>query len=91
MCRSCNRANRKLYERSSGSDCGGVNNVQVRVRRPYGDVEGSARAREGPGGCGARGSRVGKRRWELLGFPASDFALGHFVVGLGSGQIGFKF
>ncbi|TYH37757.1 hypothetical protein ES332_D12G062600v1 [Gossypium tomentosum] len=64
---------------------------RVQVRRPYGDVEGSSPAREGPGGCGAGGSRVGKRRWELLGFPASDFALGRFVVGLGSGQIGFRF
>ncbi|KAB2025938.1 hypothetical protein ES319_D06G184400v1 [Gossypium barbadense] len=26
---ACNRANRKLYERSPGSDYGGVNDVQV--------------------------------------------------------------
>ncbi|TYG38436.1 hypothetical protein ES288_D13G223100v1 [Gossypium darwinii] len=29
MRRSCNRTNRKLYERSSGFDYGGVNDIQV--------------------------------------------------------------
>ncbi|PPD94605.1 hypothetical protein GOBAR_DD08358 [Gossypium barbadense] len=48
----------KLYDGCGMDQC---------VQRPYGDVEGSTRAREGPGGCSAGGSRAGKRRWELLG------------------------
>ncbi|KAB2025939.1 hypothetical protein ES319_D06G184400v1 [Gossypium barbadense] len=31
---ACNRANRKLYERSPGSDYGGVNDVQVTGDEP---------------------------------------------------------
>ncbi|TYI45729.1 hypothetical protein E1A91_D13G058000v1 [Gossypium mustelinum] len=34
---------------------------------------------------------LGRTALEVARVSASDFALGHFVIGLGSRQIGFKF